>query len=170
MLGLGLNKKKYAQLRYVNELVYNPNTWVEWTKTNVTGDSTGLTIDASIASTYAMLPNCNFKPSTKYGVLLNIATNTLVTATNGLYGNVAGTIITYLVSNNGETGNKKHIITTPASITNNRMYIDKNVIGYSGIAKINNIRIFELPAGSQIETDFTNLTADRLYAKYKVKP
>jgi hypothetical protein len=153
-----------TQYNYTNELNYNTNTWAEWTKTaGVTGDSTGLSFDITQISG-ANLPS-TMKSNTKYGILMNIVSNTLVT--NSLYfKNYGGTNATSpFVNTNGEVGNKKHIFTTDAVLSDVRITIGKNNAG-TGIAKILDFRIFELPTGSSIEADFTGLTADQLNAKY----
>src|SRR5690606_9978384 len=70
--------------------------------------------------------------------------------------------ITIASIDNG-VGNQKAILTTKDSFTTNR--IDLKLIG-QGYALIKDIRIFELPAGSEIENDFETMTADELAIKY----
>jgi hypothetical protein len=147
-----------------NELVYNPNTWVEWIGK----------LSSTIVSNYISITNLDvpaaylttlLKTSTKYGILLNIRINTRTNLTY-LPANAAGT--TPFAGDNtiaaGITGNIKSIMTTKASFATNRivLYVPLN----AGKIELGDIRVFELPAGSQIEADFTNLTADQLAIKY----
>jgi hypothetical protein len=169
-LGLGLNKKNPFRY-YTNLLKYNPNTWAEWTKdAGVVGDSTGLEFTANGIDYIDAVINTQLKPSTKYGILYNVKSTNMTTdmktstETNTLPFDVLG-IPTRTV------GNKKIIATTLASFTTNRFHIFVVPTEIAGNkAKIVDIRIFELPVGSSIEADFTNLTADQLYKKIHVKP
>jgi len=145
-----------------NELNYNPQTLAEWTKTGVTGDSTGLLFDVTQTTTTAQLTGLGLKINTKYGILYNIPLNT---ANQGMYGILGDITFASNAVSVGEIGNKKVTVTTGASISNNRLFFNKNNVG-TGSIKIVNFRVFELPTGSQIEADFTNLTADQLAVKY----
>ncbi len=146
-----------------NESKYTPSTWVEWTKgSGVVGDSTGLEITAT-TSTNASLPT-NLKSSTKYLLLYNVVSSSLVTS--GFYASTLGhkdpfgsLIVPRTV------GNQKIVATTLSSIVNNNLYFYVNADSGNKI-KIKDIRLFELPAGSQIESDATNMTADQLALKY----
>lgn len=137
---------------YKSEVPYNPTTWAEWTKEGVnSGDSTGLTFNNNAGCNI----NASFKPSVKYGILVELINGTVTMGGGGPafpFGLVADGKLTVI-------GKNKIIHTTPSSFTTNKFTS-------WGAGKIKDIRVFELPAGSQIETDFTNLTADQLAAKY----
>ncbi|MBZ9608625.1 phage baseplate upper protein [Clostridium estertheticum] len=150
---------------YLSSLVpYNPNTWAEWTKpVGIVGDSTGLEFTAN-GNTLGAPYDMTVKPLTKYGLLYNVVSSNLdgilnsASATRGLaFGNLPKTI-----------GNNKIVGTSNA--TN----LDLGAVIYTGAdstkgtkIKLKDIRIFELPTGSQIETNFNTLTADQLTEKYK---
>ena len=144
--------------RYIkNELKYNRDTWAEWAGDITSRDSTGITI--TDGSKYIALIT-NLKPSTKYGVLTNVVSNNFT----GLLNALTSAVASYAVCNAGQIGNLKNIATSVATIVTNKM-------GYTtsagtGIIKIKDTRVYELPTGSEIEADFTSPTADQLMAKY----
>ena len=151
---------------YKSEVPYTPSTWAEWTKYNAIGDSTGITFSLSNTTGSIQTPSpITLKPNTKYGLLFNIIENSM---TASFYGKVAGTVVpsnATLVSNNGEVGNKRFVVTLPGTLSDVNLKVASNYTG-SGTLKIKDIRLYELPTGSQIEADFTNLTADQLAIKY----
>jgi hypothetical protein len=153
---------------FVNETIYNPTTWAEWVKdAGVVGDSTGLEWTLSGSSQNGFLTT-NLKTNTKYGVLYNVVSNGLVSNALSLGNELTGTYPSLV--NPGDIGNKKITITTAATITTNKMRITKgNLLDVGLKVKLKDIRVIELPAGSQIESDFTNITADQLAAKYTYK-
>jgi hypothetical protein len=149
-----------------NLLAYTPSTWTEWNKdVGVVGNSTGLEFTADGVNYIDATLSTNAKTSTKYGILYNIVSTTLtgnfsVSSGAGIEAFVGGSLPKTV-------GNNKTTMNTNASITNNRFHL------FTGIAepignkiKIKDIRIFELPTGSQIDSDFTNRTADELNTKY----
>lgn len=147
-----------------NMLVYNSTTWIEWVKpVGIVGGITGLEWTLDAASAMSAYINTNLKPSTKYGVLINIVSNNTNTylrmpATQGLLNGVNFTT---------SSGNQKGVDISPSIITSNVITIKNNGFGVSGTKiKIKDFRIFELPVGSQIEWDFSNLTADQLNGLY----
>lgn len=149
------------------ELEYNRDTWAEWaSKTNVVGDSTGLEftmVDGAYAITY--LPT-NLKPTTKYGILVNIVKNELTTKT--IYIDTTVFPSGAVIAPSGITGNRKIIATTKDTISSNRLYLQSQnaAVDTGKKVKIIDIRCFELPAGSEIEQDFETMTADELAQKY----
>jgi hypothetical protein len=150
-----------------NELTYNKDTWVEWTKSGgaIVGDATGIEITSNGFWGTSALPT-NLKPSTKYGYLINIANNNMPSNSAYIdpYNNPQTNGSLYL---NG-IGNIKFIDTTKASFTNNRLYVVTLNTNPNGVKiKLKDFRVYELPPGSEIEADFTNLTADQLSAKYQ---
>lgn len=148
-----------------NELDYNRETWAGWIKTaGAVGDSTGLEFTADGTNyIYARLP-VQLKPSTKYGLLLTVLSNTGAPLSLENYIVDSNTQI----ANSSIVGNVKAVFTTKASISSNilSLYVSSVIAAGLKIKIANNIRLYELPAGSQIETDFTNLTADQLALKY----
>ena len=149
--------------RLKNELVYNPGTWAEWTKTNAVGDSSGLelTVFNELTDAYILT---NLKANTKYGILLNVVLNEL---TFTFITELGAFQVNQLLVPAGATGNKKVVLTTLSNITNNRFYIKRSELESAPKKiKLKDISVFELPAGSEIEADFTNLTADQLAVKY----
>lgn len=147
-----------------NETDYTPSTWAEWqTSTGVTKDSTGLTLTNTGTSLNSSIL-ANIKLSTKYGFLFNLISSNIVVNNIILGGGGAGVgsfnnnTISPVIGNNKFTE-----LSTP--LAGVKVYIQN-----SGTAtetfKFKDFRCFELPVGSQIETDFNNLTADQLVAKY----
>jgi hypothetical protein len=147
-----------------NEVNYTAATWAEWTKNIATGDSTGLELTSENGSfAYARI-NTQLKYSTKYGYLINIVSNNI--PNNGAYIDPFNNPQSTNMYLNG-TGNIKFVDTTKASSISNRVYVAvRNDLTTGLKIKIRDIRVFELPTGSEIEADFTNLTADQLAAKY----
>ena len=153
---------------YRSEVPYTPATWAEWTASDplyVTKSPDGIewTSNATyndVKQTVAM------KPSTKYGVLFNVVSTTCTLplmfagGENVCFGN-KGVDIGIMTQ-----GNKKWVGTTIATTANLFGFTIKMGEPAGNKIKLKDIRIFELPAGSQIEADFTNLTADELSAKY----
>ena len=147
-----------------SEVPYNPNTWDGWGRSSqVTYDSTGVTLTTNGVDWIQAPFSTNAKPSTKYGILYNIVSRT--SPTGIMLGGVAGYAFvgTTLTNNNG---NNKAIMTTPSTITHNVIIFQATRTENNTNVKLSGIRLFELPAGSQIEADFNNLTADELNAKY----
>ena len=156
---------------YKSEVPYTPATWAEWTKNGsgytLSNNCLNITSDgATVDPTFTL--NTSLKNSTKYGVLINVLTNNI---NRPIYINrfYTGDVITNFVPIN-TVGNIKCVFTTKINITNNVLNI--GLYGGAGLSPngsvitIKDIRIFELPTGSKIEADFTNLTADELTAKY----
>lgn len=149
-----------------NELNYNPITWEEWTKNsiNTTVDATGVTFTTSdIQYVNLRLSNkTNFKPLTNYGILYEVVSSNIVRGLkvgNDEYGFRDSDIPS-------QVGNQKSKTTTNGtkSLEGILFYTDLQTSGNK--IKIKDIRVYELPTGSEIETDFNNLTADQLASKY----
>ena len=146
----------------VSEVPYTPSTWAEWSSALTTLDITG----AEITATGSILCGKTIKTSTKYGFLFNVVSNNL-----SVPGNLfCGGGITYpfnsatFLTSVGQVGNVKGIV---ISNTGTSGFVQFNVSGTAGTKiKLKDIRIFELPTGSTIETDFNTMTADQLTAKY----
>ena len=147
---------------YKSEIPYNPVTWAEWilSRTTMSNNELVFTPDG-IRNRYATY-NTSLKPLTKYGVLLNVTQKGssyfeidfgTALGAGGFYKNLS-------------LENNKIIGTTPAVISNNSFMVYQAMFPIGQICKTKDIRVFELPTGSQIEADFTNLTADELSAKY----
>jgi len=146
-----------------NLLVYNPATWAEWTKgTGVTGDITGLELTSTV-SVYvnASMANLNTKINTKHGVLYNVVSKDIVSNLNLTKICGADAVMPSII------GNNKYVF---ASTSNTILVKTFQVFIYeasSGLKiKLKDIRLFELPVGSQIESDFNTMTADQLNIKY----
>jgi hypothetical protein len=151
----------------INEVQYDPETWAEWTKgANVTADNTGMQAISDHINYSSVSINTALKASTKYGVLMFVVDKTTSSTIwfdpSGAFAGIPPTNF-----NNG-TGNRKLTVMSASTITNNK--ITCGLCAPSDIAgkiiKIKDIRMFELPAGSQIEADFNTLTADQLAVKY----
>lgn len=167
MLGLGLRLNKnniIKKIRLKNEIIYNPSIWSDWSKTNAAGDSTGISFSMVSGQNSKITIGTNFKTTTKYGLLFKIVSNTM--ATNSMYAMFCANVTIPTAIAASETGNKKFMVTTLGTIPWNMFQIDTNSSGGTGSVKIKDIRVFELPPGSQQETDFTNMTANQLEAKY----
>lgn len=151
-----------------NELNYDPTTWAEWSKNNVVGDATGLEftmVDNAFA--IASIPT-NFKPSTNYILVINIASNSLGVSKPLKVDNTVATAAFYIVTSASGVGNKKFMFTSHAVISTNRLFIqsDKTVGDAGTKVKLRDIRVYECPSGSQIETDYNSLSADQFAVKY----
>jgi len=151
----------------ITQVKYNPLDWTQWNipAVGVTRDNTGLelTSDSSIARYSYILSS--FKPSTKYGLLYNVVNSNI----NGSFAIDLNYWVFDANGNLGKTvGNQKFVATSKSSITgNNALYIAVSTNNTTGLKiKLKDIRVFELPTGSQVESDFTNLTADQLNTLY----
>ena len=153
------------------ELLYNRETWAEWSKgVGITGDAGGLkyTTNGSAQSAHIYTPPV--KGNTKYLLLLNCSKNQLVIA--GLRGlsYYTGSYIVNIVPM-GSTGNFKVVFTTQSIISSNALDLSIGSGLPSGLELIlNSVRLFECPAGSTISTDADTLTADQLAVKYPYVP
>jgi len=145
---------------YKSEVPYTPATWAEWGKSgSVVSDSTGV----SLIDAYPSISmSTTLKNSAKYGILFEVISNT-ATGNLRLASYMTGT--TETISLAGAVGKQKFMFNTQASIPTNSVNINMSSANLGEI-KFKDIRIFELPVGSQIETDFNILTADQLVAKY----
>lgn len=162
--GSPINVARILGVTLKNETTYTPSTWVEWTKDNgIAADSTGLTLVSNGTATLYTTLLINVKPSTNYGFIYNV-----VSCTSGTFGTTSGGGLPF---SNGylprSVGNQKVTMTSASSITTNafKLYIPYTETSGNSI-KIKDIRVFELPSGSQIEADFYHLTADQLSFKY----
>ncbi len=150
---------------FKNELVYNHSDWREWNLTgrnSVSNECLVFTPD-NVNGTMATIAT-NLKSSTKYGVLANVVLKGSdyfefdfdnAIGAGGFYKNLS-------------LGNNKIIGTTSSSITSNQLMVYQGIFPVDQICKARDIMLFELPPNSEIEDDFTNLSADALYAKYAV--
>lgn len=147
-----------------NETNYNPETWAGWTKTSgITIENGTLIFDLSISPLYISL-GANFKPGTKYLIILDVAENGSTAGSIQLQDYLTGVYNSMIAV--GNIGYVKRIITTQASITNNTFRLTRSGASAGTTVTINKIWAYELPAGSQIEVDANNLTADELALKY----
>jgi hypothetical protein len=149
---------------YKSEVPYTPATWAEWTLDNgATVDSTGTTFTSNGVNVIGIEMNTSVKASTKYGILYNVVSSTI----NGTLGFGSNSRAGDLGSGPKVVGNNKLVGTTLATIVSNSIIVYISASSTSGTSiKLKDFRIFELPTGSTIEADFTNLTADQLAAKY----
>jgi len=149
------------QTTVTNLLMYNHSTYEEWWSTNGVCDSTGINllgnadwVDAFMTTTLAV--------STKYGILYNVVSSAL---SNNLYLNSTSAFPFAILSKT--VGNQKIVVTSNATILSNKIdfgiYNTETSINQ---ININNIRVYLLPKGSQVEYDFANLTSNQLDAKY----
>lgn len=147
-----------------NELIYNRDTFAEWTVAGA-GSTKGLNgihlvTDGSIE--YAQIPVV-CKPNQKYGILYNVTACNLNNDFNISATSITGSTVTIPRA----VGNNKTVITTANPIVNNALRFVTISFNTNGTyIDFKDVRMFELPTGSQIETDFTNLTADQLSVKY----
>lgn len=149
-----------------SEVPYNPTTWAEWSKpVGVVGDSAGVEFTTDGITAKILDINTNIKISTNYVILLNVVSNTL-SANLNLGSTNSPFADTNLVTTT-KTGNIKLIKMSKSSFSANylRLYTVANNLSGEKI-KIQKFSVLESPAGSQIEADFTNLTADQLSLKY----
>lgn len=149
---------------YKSEVPYTPATWAEWTGVGLSKDTTGITLVADAVNPIFMEMAWVAKPSTKYGILYNIVSSSL--SANTLIGISSMSAFGNYYITPQSAGNNKFIQSTPSTISLNmyRLAVLPQTTGQS--VKLKDIRVFELPTGSQIEADFASLTADQLSAKY----
>ena len=142
----------------VSEAPYTPSNWAEWSKSSgVVGDSSGLEFTGDATSFKNGTINATIKAATKYGFLYNVVSKSII-GTVGSNGVISNSIPTNI-------GNNKYSSTTVVSSSVFQFFVFNNEPVGNKI-KFKDIRLFELPPGSQIETDFNTLTPDQLSAKY----
>lgn len=153
-----------------NELNYNYQTMAGWLiNTSITQKVTGGFIGTHNGINYVSA-RCyvNIKNSTKYGLLLYVSKNTsnapFLFDPNAFLQSKTG------INLGNTVGNKKSVFTTKVFTTKENISIKYfQLYQYpqsSGEIAFQDIRLFELPAGSEIENDFETLTADELAQKY----
>jgi hypothetical protein len=156
-----------------NELTYNNTTYGEWTLMN------GVTVDATLGSVPGLLwtfgqagayaqRTTSLNPNTKYGVLLNVVSNT---SNGALYVLGNYTASAWKLVEAVQTGNIMKTFVSKAVISTNRFDLsDESGTIQNGVIKIRDIRIFELTNNPDVDTDFTAVVTqeqvDALYAKY----
>lgn len=150
---------------YKSEVPYTPSTWAEWSKdVGITVNNSAVTIPCDSNDSIVLSKhNTSFKPSTKYGILYNVVSSTMTT--DSFYVSSSGDAL------NGKKGtrtigNNKVIATSASTIDSNSLHVFTYKAPTGESITIKDIRVFELPSGSQIETDFNTLTADKLATKY----
>lgn len=147
---------------YKSEVPYNPTTWEEWVNmsTSSTFNNGEVTITPKSNVDCGIYMVSALKPSTKYGFLYNVVNvNTLTSLNTSQPFNWAAIPVATI-------GNNKLILTSNETISPNYVYFYTRQVTATGSVTLKDIRVFELPTGSQIETDFNTLTADQLNAKY----
>jgi hypothetical protein len=144
-----------------NELNYNRDTWAEWTLLNGSSVANGILTVAFGSSPTATI-SAFFKNNTKYGFLFN-KINTGRTRLSIIDG--AFSTNYSFVSENAVVGMQKVIATSKTEITDNKLKFLSNTVAEEALS-LKDLRVFELPAGSESEADFNNLTADQLVQKY----
>ena len=149
-----------------NELTYNSTTWAEWTRNSgVVGDTTGLEFTVTNGTNSIATINSNLKVSTKYGFLYNVISSTLSANQPFGIGNALEPFAIFVPPTT--IGNQKSISTTKSSFTDNKIRLYTGSTEATGAKiKLKDIRVYELPTGSEIESDFTNMSADALAVKY----
>ncbi|NLN03850.1 MAG: hypothetical protein GX166_03380, partial [Clostridiaceae bacterium] len=154
--GQGPMDVKVEGLTLKNELDYNTETWEEWSLRDGSEVVDGKLKIVRVSLSEQAYINASFKPNAKYGLLMYVheLTTPLLNATGAFSGT------TTLASS---TGNQKAILLTTSAIERNALSFKTNV---QGTVTVSNVRIFELPPGSEIESDFETLSADELAMKY----
>lgn len=145
----------------INQTSYNTSNWSEWSKgAGVTADLSGIKFTHDGATNITASIAVNFKANTKYGILMHIVERT---DTNK---NLEIKLGTSTIANISDIGDIKvrFDITTPINIL--------SVTAGSGasgeLIKLKDVRVFEIPPGTVIESDFNNLTAEELNLKYPI--
>lgn len=147
-----------------NEVVYNTDTWAEWSKSGAICDATGAEITSNGVDWKSITAPTSIKLSTKYGFLCYVVSSSLTQIFRG-----GGDTALPPFTIGSTVGNQKAVVTSKAVITTNSLIIyPNNTEPANNKIKIRDIRVFELPTGSQIESDFANLTADQLAVKYPI--
>lgn len=147
-----------------NELNYDRSSLTGWSKALATIENNQIVFTGDGVNTaYALKSDCTFETNTKYGMLLSVFSNdsgqVLKFNNNQLLNDQSYSL-------GSTSGNKKVVFTTKSSITINHADFHCYNMPNGTKIKFGDIRMFELPAGSEIETDFNTLTADQLAQKY----
>jgi hypothetical protein len=149
---------------YKSEVPYTPSTWAEWGFVPYTGsytaDSTGATLIGGSGRGPVMMKSATVKASTKYGFLYNVVSSTLAA------GSFFGTSTEFNWATLPKVVGNNSGVRTSVAAGGSSFNLYNQTDSDTGSIKLKDIRVFELPAGSAIEADFTNLTADQLAAKY----
>lgn len=155
----------------VNEIEYTPETWAEWTTsdTNVQGSSEGLTFTSNGTALFAEI-DTDLSVSTKYGLLYEIVENTLDEdfglSTSSAFG-TKSIILNGKLQSIGLTGLQKFVLTSKSSISINKLRFFLSSQNRTGAKiTIKNVRLYELPSGSDIEDNFETMSAEALNKLY----
>lgn len=148
----------------VNELAYNPVTWEEWIlDEGVSGDETGLEFTAPGGTAIGATLLTSVKESANYGLLYEVVSGTgenLGVSSTGAFA-VSGKILSSSI------GLRKDSLPTNATIVDNQFRIFLGSSNSAGTKlKVKDLRLFELPEGSEIANDFATLSASALDEKY----
>ena len=147
-----------------NELNYNRETWEEWRGLDPTFVVNNyLVIEGNEQAVQINLPT-DFKPDTKYGVLVYVRSNNRTSYTYISLPTANRPIPSNLTIYEGETGNFKFTTVTATEFIYNQWWFYAGPD--SGKIELGDLRVFELPEGSEIENDFETMTADQLALKY----
>jgi hypothetical protein len=149
---------------YKSEIPYNPDTWDGWSGNSaVLKDTSGLEFVATGTGNVTQAIALNVKHLTKYAIIYEVVSSTILGDLTSS-GNGGKQPFGLTMSKNIGFNKIIHITNDTFDTNTFTIYIGPNIAGQS--IKLKDIRIFELPTGSQIEADFTNLTADELAEKY----
>ena len=153
-----------------NIINYNTTTLTEWTKDPGWSINNGSLVGTFISTDsykYVSIP-IFVKNNIKYGLLLNILSNTFTSTICLSSSGFTGTYPNFIVP--GNTGYIKYVTISANPVTNQLFKIYQNAAGFNGSISLKDFRLFELPVGSQIESDFNTLAADQLNIKYPFIP
>ena len=153
-----------------NLLNYNPQTWEEWEmRDGVSVDDgclkmeryQGMSAPADGNASYLV----EFKPTTKYGFLIDVVDTTTEGSNvilQGANNSVFGSYSQYLPS--PEIGYNKRVLTSEEGwdVGDFRLRLAHNGTSIT----LRSIQIYELTPGSEMEQDFENMSADELAVKY----
>lgn len=156
-----------------NLLVYDPETWEEWSLDDgAVGDETGLEFTANGSTAVTATLPIRAKPSITYVLLYEVVYSDF-TSSDGF---TISTTSAFDLSGgelnlNKAVGAYKKTMPTKTTITANQIRI---VVGSSVSSgkkiKIKNLRLFELLDGTEFANDFPNLTGSQLNIKYPFDP
>lgn len=164
--------KKYPMVpkrALFSSIEYDRDTWSGWISnmSTWTKSRNGLVLPATNGSwTYIQFPTA-IKPNVKYGLLINVVSNTLTTGVTIDPNAFIAPVASMAQIAGGETGIIKRTFTSIANIATNALRIVEGLNDTTGNAiTLKDVRLFELPLGSQIDEDFSDLLPAELDTKY----
>lgn len=141
---------------YKSEVPYNPTTWANWVK-QANSSFNAANNSAIIKGIEPLSYNAvTLTAGIQYGIIHEVVSKV------GSAQLLASSVFNWTSFDSNIGNNKRRL-----NATNNGYFVFyRPGAGIDDSIEVRNVRVYVLPAGSQIEADFTNLTADELAIKY----